>query len=401
MFKLLKSAFSKVADVLKSKKEEPQEQTEKPVAEQKIVEQDKKELILIAPPMQTISHKPEKQETKKKLKLEVKAESKKEKKSTGIPVEKRDIGVDNQQDELIVKSEQKKELIAKPSLKTKLKSLFSEKMTLSESDLKDIKEKFEIVLLQSDFSVEIIDSILNKFIEKLKGGIEKKKNLDFEIKDKFFETLFELVTLDNKILFSIDANPVKIMFVGPNGCGKTTTIAKLAKIIMDNKKSVVMAAGDTFRAASIEQLREHANNLKVPIIAGNYGSDPTSVAFDAVNFAKNKNINYVLIDTAGRQETNSSLMNELKKMKRVIGPNLVIYVAESIAGQAVVNQVKEFEKEIGVTAFIITKADVDTKGGTAFSLNIFFKKPILFLGTGQGYKDLVLFEKDALQGLFE
>ncbi|PIU03226.1 MAG: signal recognition particle-docking protein FtsY [Candidatus Diapherotrites archaeon CG09_land_8_20_14_0_10_32_12] len=356
MFKLLKSAFSKVADVLKSKKES----IEKPE-------------VIKAPPLEE-----SKQEIKPKVEIE-----------ESVPINK------------VPPIHKEKEIVSAPSFKTKLKSLFSEKIYLSENDLKDIKEKFEIVLLQSDFSVEILDSILDNFIAKLKSGIEKKKNMDAEIKEKFLETLFELVTLDKNILFSTQSKPAKILFVGPNGCGKTTTIAKLARMIIDNKKSVVMAAGDTFRAASIEQLKEHANNLKVPIIAGNYGSDPTSIAFDAVTFAKNKNIDYVLIDTAGRQETNPSLMNELKKMKRVINPDMVIYVAESIAGQAVVNQVKEFEKEIGVNAFIITKADVDTKGGTAFSLNIYFKKPILFLGTGQGYNDLVLFEKDNIGNLFE
>jgi len=203
------------------------------------------------------------------------------------------------------------------------------------------------------------------------------------------------------ILFNINNKPARIMFVGPNGCGKTTTVAKLAQMLAERGKSLVFAASDTFRAASIEQLKEHANKLNIPIISSNYGGDATAVAFDAIKFAENKGLDYVLIDTAGRQETNVSLMKEIEKMKRVIKPDLIVYVAESITGQAVINQVKEFDKEIGVDAFIVTKADIDSKGGTAFSLAIYFKKPILFLGTGQGYKDLILFEKDSLQNLFE
>ncbi len=348
MFKLLKSAFTKVADALKSKKDD----LEKALIAEEDQNQEKTEEV-----------------KQKEFQKEVK--------------------------------KQEKIILVDPSLKAKLKSLLKEKFYLSETDLKEIKEKFELALLQSDFSVEIIDNILNLFLDKLRDGIEKGKNIDVQLKEKFLETIFEMVVKNTDLLFSFENKPVKIMFIGPNGCGKTTTIAKLAKLILNKNKSVLLSASDTFRAASIEQLREHANNLKVPIVAGNYGSDPSAVAFDAITLAKNKNIDYVLIDTAGRQETNSSLMKELEKMKRVIKPDLIVYVAESVTGQAVVNQVKEFEKEIGIQAFILTKADIDTKGGTAFSLNIYFKKPILFLGTGQGYEDLVLFEKENIGNLFE
>jgi len=366
LFKLLKSAFSKVAETLKPKKDN----LEKAVTAEETKEEPKEEKLEFKESVEKSQPKPTHEESVK----------------TAGPLKE--------------EHKQEKVILVDPSLKTKLKSLLKQKFYLSENDLKEVKEKFELALLQSDFSIEIINFILDKFVDKIRAGIEKGKNIDSQLKDCFVNSLFEMI-VEKDILFSFSHKPVKIMFIGPNGCGKTTTIAKLANLIQENNKKVILSASDTFRVASIEQLREHANNLSVPIVSGNYGGDPTSVAFDAVTLAKNNGYDYVLIDTAGRQETNSSLRKELEKLKRVIKPDLIVYVAESVTGQAVVNQVKEFDKEIGIDAFIVTKADIDSKGGTAFSLNIFFKKPILFLGTGQGYNDLILFKKDALQGLFE
>jgi fused signal recognition particle receptor len=192
--------------------------------------------------------------------------------------------------------------------------------------------------------------------------------------------------------------PVKIMLIGPNGAGKTTTIAKVAKLLMDNKYKVVFAAADTFRAAAIEQMGVHAERLGVKIIKRDYGSDPTSVAYDAVNYAKAHAIDVVLIDTAGRQDTNISLINEVKKMSRVIQPDLKIYIGESIAGNAIIEQITTFNKEIGIDAVILTKLDCDPKGGTMLSINHATGIPIIYVGIGQKYDDLEKFVPEKIVG---
>ncbi|NYZ77371.1 signal recognition particle-docking protein FtsY, partial [Candidatus Micrarchaeota archaeon] len=151
-------------------------------------------------------------------------------------------------------------------------------------------------------------------------------------------------------------------------------------------------ASDTFRAAAIEQISVHADRLGVKVIKRDYGSDPASVAYDAVNYAKAHGIDAVLIDTAGRQDTNINLINELKKMDRVIKPDLKIYIGESIAGNALMEQVASFNREIGVDGVILTKLDCDAKGGTILSVARATGVPILYIGTGQGYDDIELFD---------
>ena len=193
---------------------------------------------------------------------------------------------------------------------------------------------------------------------------------------------------------SMKQKPLKILFLGPNGAGKTTSIAKIAKYFLDNKKSVIVAAGDTFRAASIEQLEEHAKNIGVKVIKHQYGADPAAVGFDAVKAAEAKKIDVVLIDTAGRQDTNKNLLEELKKIDRVVKPDLKLYVGEAYTGQALLQQASEFNDAIGLDGFVLTKIDTDTKGGTAISLLYKLKKPILFVGTGQRYEDLLEFKPE-------
>jgi fused signal recognition particle receptor len=210
------------------------------------------------------------------------------------------------------------------------------------------------------------------------------------------DTLVEMMS--NEKAFSIldrireTEKPLKVMFLGINGAGKTTTIAKVAKLLQDNDYKVVFAAADTFRAAAIEQMQIHADRLEIRVIKRDYGSDPTSVAYDAVNYAKAHGIDAVLIDTAGRQDTNLSLINEVKKMSRVIEPDLKIYIGESIAGNAIIEQISSFNKEVGIDAVILTKLDCDPKGGTMLSINRATGVPIIYVGIGQGYEDLELFD---------
>ena len=186
--------------------------------------------------------------------------------------------------------------------------------------------------------------------------------------------------------------PFVIVFVGVNGSGKTTTIAKMARFCQKNNLSVVIAAGDTFRAAAIDQLEVHAKNLGIKMIKQDYGSDSAAVAFDAIKHAEATGRDVVLVDTAGRLHSNVNLMDEMKKIIRVAKPDIVLFVGESITGNDCVEQAKKFNEAIGIDGIVLAKADVDEKGGAAISVSYVTKKPILYLGTGQGYDDLAEFD---------
>ncbi len=187
--------------------------------------------------------------------------------------------------------------------------------------------------------------------------------------------------------------PFKILFFGINGVGKTTSIARLAYLLSKENISCVFAASDTFRAASIEQLKEHADKLNIKVIHQDYGADPSAVAFDAIKYAQSHNIDVVLIDTAGRMHTQENLLKQMEKICRVSDPDLKIFVAESIAGNDSVEQAKSFNEMIGIDGSILTKADIDEKGGSIISISYITKKPIFYLGIGQNYEDLKLFNK--------
>jgi len=190
--------------------------------------------------------------------------------------------------------------------------------------------------------------------------------------------------------------PLRILLLGPNGAGKTTTMAKLASLFGESGMTCVIAAADSFRAAAIEQAEAHGAKLGVHVVRHAYGADPAAVAFDAVNYARAHRVNVVLMDTAGRQETNRNLVEEMKKMARVAKPDLTIFVGESIAGNALVEQVKAFHAAVGLDGVILTKLDCDAKGGTALSVARGAGVPILFFGVGQGYGDLERFDAERL-----
>ncbi|NJL44126.1 MAG: hypothetical protein HC945_02300 [Nitrosarchaeum sp.] len=181
-----------------------------------------------------------------------------------------------------------------------------------------------------------------------------------------------------------------------NGGGKTTTLAKLIKHFQDSGRSVVVAAADTFRSAAIQQLEEHTQRLGAKLIKHDYGSDPSAVAFDTITHARARNIDIVLIDTAGRLHNNDNLMQELRKLIRVNKPHLNIFVAESTTGNDAVEQARIFNEQVGIDAIILSKADVDEKGGAAISIAYVTGKPIIYLGTGQGYDDLTPFSKETV-----
>mgnify|MGYP001626136486 CR=1 FL=1 len=266
---------------------------------------------------------------------------------------------------------------------------------LNEKRLNEILDEFEISLLENDVAYDVAEEIRNKIKENILGKkIKWGQDIDKVVEDIFKKTIYDILNIESKDLIAIvneSEKPYVIMFLGINGTGKTTTIAKIANLFIKNNYSVVIAASDTFRAGAIDQLEYHANNLQITLIKHQPGSDPASVAFDAISHAKARGKHVVLIDTAGRMQTNKNLMEEMKKIKRVAKPNLVIFVGDSLAGNDIISQAITFDKEVGFDAVILCKVDADAKGGSAISIAHVLKKPIIYLGTGQGYDDLVKF----------
>ncbi|MFN7991077.1 MAG: signal recognition particle-docking protein FtsY [Candidatus Micrarchaeia archaeon] len=283
-----------------------------------------------------------------------------------------------------------------------VKSLISREVEITEKDVGQMLDDLELELLEADVELSVAQGIREELAGRLVGKRIKKDELHRQVGDSIKETIVDVLTNDRAFDIvdraSAAEKPLKVAFLGINGAGKTTTIAKVAKLLMDNDRKVVFAAADTFRAAAIEQMAVHAERLGVRLIKRDYGSDPTSVAYDAVNYAKAHNIDAVLIDTAGRQDTNISLINEMKKMVRVIQPDLKIYIGESIAGNAIIEQIATFNREIGIDAVILTKLDCDPKGGTMLSINRATGIPIIYLGIGQGYGDLERFDAKKIAG---
>lgn len=287
---------------------------------------------------------------------------------------------------------EKRELKAKVSAFGKLKSVFKKYVELSESDLSGLLSDLELALLESDVNQDSAEAICKRIKNDLLGKkIPKGEDFDSFIQQEIKKILSELMQTEKidllERIFEKKEKPFVILFLGPNGAGKTTSIAKLTAYLQKYNLSIIWSASDTFRAASIEQLETHAQKLNVRVVKHKYGADPAAVAFDAVNAAKAKNIDVVLIDSAGRQETNKNLMEELKKLNRVSKPDLKIFVGEALAGKAFLEQAKTYNEFLSIDGFILTKIDTDTKGGTSISLLHELKKPILFIGTGQHYND--------------
>lgn len=281
----------------------------------------------------------------------------------------------------------------KKSIFSKIKSSFSYK--IKEEDFNDIFDNLEMLLLENNVALEAVDKIRSILFERLVGKEFKKDNLESEIKNQLRFAISEvLIEPDNPLDFiKLAKKPFKILFFGINGVGKTTSIAKVANFLKKAGFSVVLAAGDTFRAASIEQIEIHAKNLKVPLIKHDYGADSAAVGYDAIQYAVKHKIDVVLIDSAGRMHTKTNLLAEMQKIVRVTDPDLKLFVAESVSGNDAVEQAKTFHEAVNIDGSILSKADVDDKGGTVISLSYATKKPVFYLGTGQNYDDLELFNK--------
>ena len=302
-----------------------------------------------------------------------------------------------------------KTVIAKPSedehkgFFTKITETFT-KIQISEEKFEELFWDLEVVLLENNVAVEVIEKIKRDLKKELMNGKVSRKGVEDLILSTLRQSITELFDVEKIDLIQKIKDkrknsghdephePYIIAVIGVNGSGKTTSIAKLAHKFQKNGLKIVLAASDTFRAAAIQQLEEHANNLNVKMIKHDYNSDPAAVAFDAIKYAEAKDIDVVIIDTAGRLHSNTNLMRELEKVIRVCKPDIKIFVGESITGNDCVEQAKEFDKAVGIDAIILAKADVDDKGGAAISVSYILQRPILYLGTGQTYDDLKEFD---------
>jgi len=269
--------------------------------------------------------------------------------------------------------------------------------TINDKQFDDIFYELEIALLENNVAFEVIDKIKKDLKESIVNKPLPRNNIGdilLSSLEKSIISLLDIESFDMIKRIKESKKPYVICFFGINGAGKTTGIAKIANLLKKNNLSCVIAASDTFRAASIEQLQHHADKLNIKMIKHDYNSDPAAVAFDAIKHAEAKNIDVVLVDTAGRMHSNSNLMDEMKKIIRVAKPDLKIFVGEAITGNDCVEQAQKFNDEVGIDAVILTKADVDEKGGAFVSVSYITKKPIIYIGVGQGYDDIQEFNSE-------
>jgi fused signal recognition particle receptor len=275
---------------------------------------------------------------------------------------------------------------------------------LSDKAIEQILDDFLLILVENDVAYSVAKQICDNLHEKIKATQFRRFSDSAEpAKEVLREVLLDLLKGSGEESFYKVLNetreqhrPAIILFVGVNGTGKTSSIAKIAHLLLRKGFSVVVAAADTYRTGSIEQIEEHARRIGIKTIKHDYGADAAAVAFDAANYATAHGINVVLIDTAGRMQTNKNLLEEMKKIARVAKPNLTILVVDSLTGNDAVEQGKTFANAVNIDGVMLTKLDADTKGGSAISMAAIIGKPILFATVGQNYEDLVSFEPDQM-----
>jgi signal recognition particle-docking protein FtsY len=283
---------------------------------------------------------------------------------------------------------------------TRAKAYATGRIVIEEEDLETPLWDLEMALVESDVEMGVAETILDRVREELVG--ETRKQVDTTaglVREALREALVEVISVGQ---FDFDEavveaeSPVTIVFTGVNGVGKTTTIAKLGRYFEERGLSVVIANGDTYRAGANEQIREHADALGLKLISHEQGGDPAAVVYDAVEYAEANDVDVVLGDTAGRLHTSDDLMEQLSKIDRVVDPDMTLFVDEAVAGQDAVRRAEEFDDAAAVDGAVLTKADADSQGGAAISVAQVTGKPMLFLGTGQGYDDLRRFDPEAL-----
>ncbi|MFC7097247.1 signal recognition particle-docking protein FtsY [Halobaculum marinum] len=274
------------------------------------------------------------------------------------------------------------------------------KVIIEEEDLEGPLQDLELALLSSDVEMSVADRILDTVREKMLGETRAQvQTTDQLVTEALHDALVDVISVgqfDFEQRIAEADKPVTVVFTGVNGVGKTTSIAKLSRWLEERGYSTVLANGDTYRAGANEQIREHAEALDRKLIAHEQGGDPAAVIYDGVEYAEANDIDVVLGDTAGRLHTSNDLMAQLEKIDRVVDPDMTLFVDEAVAGQDAVRRAQEFDDAAAIDGSILTKADADSSGGAAISIAYVTGKPILFLGVGQGYDDLTLFEPEEL-----
>jgi fused signal recognition particle receptor len=352
--------------------------------EEKVEEKKKEEKV----PEKTPAKEERKEETKKEAIKEIpQKETQKEEPTHNITEEEKE--------EEIIEEEPEEE---RSGFFGKLKEAFTKK-TLTSEKFDELFWELEIAMLENNVAVEVIEKIKDDLRDELTSGKVSRMGIEDMITVRLrqsIEELFDVETFDLIARIKSAPKPFKLCIIGVNGSGKTTTLAKIVHLLQKNNLTCVVAASDTFRAAAIDQLKEHTDRLNVKLISQGYGADPAAVAFDAIKHAEAKGIDVVLIDTAGRLHSNTNLMQELEKVVRVSKPDLKLFVGEAITGNDCVEQAQVFNRLVGIDAIVLSKADIDEKGGAAISVSYVTGKPILYLGMGQGYDDLVPFDKEKI-----
>ncbi len=375
MLGILKNKFTTFISSLTKKKEEKEEDKDKITEGNKEIKEEKevKRDIIVT-------------EKEEELSKEISSEASKEPKEKEI-TEKQEIK----------KEDTNKGVKVDLSLISKIKSIFTSKIKLNEGDLNPAIEELRMNLIDSDVAYETSDKICRKIFERLKDKEINKNEIDKFVNKEIKETLLEILNKNELNMKFTEwaktkTKPVKIVFFGINGTGKTTTIAKFGKFLLNNNKSVVFAAGDTFRAGAIEQISIHGERLGIKVIKQEKrGTDAAAIIYDAVEYAKAHYIDFVFADTAGRMQTNKDLMNEMKKVVKVMKPDLKVFVADALTGNDAVEQAREFNEAVGIDSVIIAKMDA-AKGGCVLSIAHTIQKPIIFMGIGQNYDDIREFD---------
>jgi len=285
------------------------------------------------------------------------------------------------------------------SLTERAKLFASGQAKITEAELEEPLEQLEFALLEGDVEMSVARDIVEQLREELVGTARAQvKTGEIVVEEAIGNALLDVIDvggMDFDEEIAAHEKPITIIFTGVNGVGKTTTIAKLGKYL-DDRGYVVLANGDTYRAGANEQLQEHADTLDLKLISHEQGGDPAAVIYDAVEYAEANEVDVVLGDTAGRLHTADDLMAQLEKIDRVVGPDMTIFADEAVAGQDATHRAKQFNDAAEIDGVVLTKADADSQGGAAISIAEVTGKPILFLGTGQGYDDLETFDPEVI-----
>jgi len=396
MFKFLKKRLKKFEDKLEDEleqelkkegfQEEPVEQT---IEEKQPIPQEKGQTEPVSEQKEPVS-KPKASSTE-----ELETVSPRERRRRRIEAKKKRDEETEKQIEESLEAELERTYQTRKSISKTIQKDAASGRKISEEKLDDLLWELEIGLLESDVAYNVIESIKKDIKEELRNVPIKRGSINETVENVLRHAISHVLE-SNKFNFDQfieeKEKPIVIMFVGVNGSGKTLSIAKMATVLKNKGYSSVMAAGDTFRAGAIEQLGIHAKNVGVKIIKHGPGADPAAVAYDAIEHAKAKHKDVVLLDTAGRMQTNVNLMDEMAKIKRVAQPDLILFVGDALAGNDAVEQAKRFNEIVGVDGVILTKVDTDAKGGSALSVAYTIGKPLLFIGVGQEYDEQIPFD---------